>query len=98
MLSDSDLKPELEAARPSTAGEEELQLQLALAMSKEEADTDEKKRRTDQAKLEIALEESKRDQEVGTISPSIDRSLTPQYTSIVRACVFVSLSFLTNVM
>ena len=60
------MKPELEAARPSTAGEEELQLQLALAMSKEEADADEKKRRTDQAKLEIALEESKRDQEVRT--------------------------------
>ena len=60
----NDLNPELEAARPSTAGEEELQLQLALAMSKEEADEDDKKRRTDIAKLEIALEESKKEQEV----------------------------------
>ena len=33
----------MEAARPSTAGEEELQLQLALAMSKEEHEEDERK-------------------------------------------------------
>ena len=91
MLSDSDLKPELEAARPSTAGEEELQLQLALAMSKEEADTDEKKRRTDQAKLEIALEESKRDQEVGTQFPLQSIGHSPRNTLLlcVRVCSFL---------
>jgi epsin len=51
---------ELEAARPSTVGEEELQLQLALAMSKEEHDEDEKKRKADEIKYQMAIEESKR--------------------------------------
>ena len=55
------LNPELEAARPSTAGEEELQLQLALAMSKEEAEEDERKKRSDDVKLHMALEESKKE-------------------------------------
>ncbi len=55
------LNPELEAARPSTAGEEELQLQLALAMSKEEAEEDERKKRSDDVKLHLALEESKKE-------------------------------------
>lgn len=56
------MPPELEAARPTTAGEEELQLQLALAMSKEEHDEDERKKKTDDVKLQMALEESKRDE------------------------------------
>ena len=34
----SQSNTELEAARPQTVGEEELQLQLALAMSREEAE------------------------------------------------------------
>ncbi|ELU09458.1 hypothetical protein CAPTEDRAFT_21383 [Capitella teleta] len=57
------LPTELEAARPSTAGEEELQLQLALAMSKEEADEDEKRRKGDEIKLQMALEESTKNDE-----------------------------------
>ena len=52
----------MEAARPSTAGEEELQLQLALAMSKEEHDEDERKKRSDDVKLHMALEESKKEE------------------------------------
>ncbi|KAK2152732.1 hypothetical protein LSH36_320g02112 [Paralvinella palmiformis] len=51
---------ELEAARPSTVGEEELQLQLALAMSKEEHDEDEKRRKADEIKYQMAIEESKK--------------------------------------
>lgn len=54
------VNPELEAARPSTAGEEELQLQLALAMSREEAEEDEKRKKTDDLKLQMALEESQK--------------------------------------
>ena len=50
---------ELESARPHTLGEEELQLQLALAMSKEEADNEDAKRRSDDVRLQMALNESK---------------------------------------
>ena len=53
--------PEYEEARPHSAGEEELQLQLALAMSKEEADNDAKKKTNDDLKLQLAIEESKKD-------------------------------------
>lgn len=49
---------ELENARPQTAGEEELQLQLALAMSKEEAEQEERLRRNDDLRLQMALTES----------------------------------------
>ncbi len=51
---------ELDAARPSTSGEEELQLQLALAMSKEEHEEDQKRRKTDEIKYQMAIEESKK--------------------------------------
>ena len=60
----------MEAARPSTAGEEELQLQLALAMSKEEHEEDERKKRSDDVKLHMALEESKKE-EVKDIFPCV---------------------------
>ncbi|XP_067939611.1 epsin-2-like isoform X2 [Watersipora subatra] len=53
--------PDLEQARPHSAGEEELQLQLALAMSKEEAENDAKKKTNDDLKLQMALEESQKD-------------------------------------
>ena len=52
------LNAELEAVRPSTAGEEELQLQLALAMSKEEHDDEVRRQRTDDIKLQMAVDES----------------------------------------
>ncbi|CAH1794396.1 unnamed protein product [Owenia fusiformis] len=56
----SALSHEIESARPSTTGEEELQLQLALAMSKEEHDEEVKKKRQDDVKLQMAIEESAR--------------------------------------
>ena len=49
----------MEAARPQTAGEEELQLQLALAMSREEAEQEESKTKSDDMRLKMALEKSK---------------------------------------
>uniref|UniRef100_A0A287CZA8 Epsin 2 n=1 Tax=Ictidomys tridecemlineatus TaxID=43179 RepID=A0A287CZA8_ICTTR len=64
---------ELEQARPQTSGEEELQLQLALAMSREVAEqvtsrvvqvrrgNEERLRRGDDLRLQMALEESRRD-------------------------------------
>ena len=55
---------ELEAARPATVGEEELQLQLALAMSKEEHDEEQKKTKADDIKLQMAREESRKEETV----------------------------------
>uniref|UniRef100_A0A8D0GHH7 Epsin 2 n=1 Tax=Sphenodon punctatus TaxID=8508 RepID=A0A8D0GHH7_SPHPU len=52
---------ELEQARPQTTGEEELQLQLALAMSREVAEQEDRLRRGDDLRLQMALEESRRD-------------------------------------
>lgn len=52
---------ELEAARPQTVGEEELQLQLALAMSKEEADQEEARIRSDDVRLQMAISQSETD-------------------------------------
>lgn len=54
-----ELSSELEAARPQTAGEEELQLQLALAMSREEAEQEETKTKSDDMRLQLALQKSK---------------------------------------
>ncbi|XP_075686717.1 epsin-2 isoform X2 [Rhinoderma darwinii] len=51
---------ELEQARPQTSGEEELQLQLALAMSREVAEQEERVRRGDDLRLQMALEESRK--------------------------------------
>ena len=52
--------------RPSTAGEEELQLQLALAMSKEEHDDEVRRQRTDDIKLQMAVDESYKVSRVAT--------------------------------
>ncbi|XP_031782678.1 epsin-2 isoform X3 [Nasonia vitripennis] len=60
-LSESSSRPELEAARPQTVGEEELQLQLALAMSREEAEQEEQRRRSDDVRLQLALSQSQQD-------------------------------------
>ncbi|BFZ17625.1 hypothetical protein BsWGS_20663 [Bradybaena similaris] len=50
---------EIECVRPSSAGEEELQLQLALAMSKEEHEEAVRKQKSDDIKLQMAIEQSK---------------------------------------
>ncbi|XP_006619888.1 epsin-2 isoform X2 [Apis dorsata] len=59
--SETTTRPELEAARPQTVGEEELQLQLALAMSREEAEQEEQRRRSDDVRLQLALSQSQQD-------------------------------------
>uniref|UniRef100_A0A8C7DK20 Epsin 1a n=1 Tax=Oncorhynchus kisutch TaxID=8019 RepID=A0A8C7DK20_ONCKI len=48
-----------EQAWPQSSGEEDLQLQLALAMSKEEAEQEERLRRGDDLRLQMAIEESR---------------------------------------
>uniref|UniRef100_A0A3B4D147 ENTH domain-containing protein n=1 Tax=Pygocentrus nattereri TaxID=42514 RepID=A0A3B4D147_PYGNA len=59
---------ELEQARPQTSGEEELQLQLALAMSREAAEQEERMRRGDDLRLQMALEESRKDSSVAKVA------------------------------
>ncbi|XP_016405157.1 epsin-2-like [Sinocyclocheilus rhinocerous] len=59
---------ELEQARPQTSGEEELQLQLALAMSREAAEQEERMRRGDDLRLQMALDESRKDSNTGKIA------------------------------
>ncbi|KAJ8251833.1 hypothetical protein GJAV_G00225930 [Gymnothorax javanicus] len=59
---------ELEQARPQTSGEEELQLQLALAMSREAAEQEERMRRGDDLRLQMALEESRKNSITGLVT------------------------------
>ncbi|XP_053210710.1 epsin-2-like [Panonychus citri] len=55
------LPSDLESARPQTKGEEELQLQLALAMSKEEAEQEDRLRKNDEIRFQLALNESQKE-------------------------------------
>lgn len=55
----SGLAPELEAVRPSDQTEEELQLKLAIMLSQQEHEEEVQRKRADEAKLAIALEQSK---------------------------------------
>jgi len=59
----------LESLRPTSAGEEELQLQLALAMSKEEHDEELRRKKGDEAKLQMALDESRRQSVAAAAAP-----------------------------
>ncbi|KAK2725641.1 epsin-2-like [Artemia franciscana] len=51
---------DMDLARPSTAGEEELQLQLAIAMSREEAEAEESRKRSDELRLALAISQSRK--------------------------------------
>ena len=53
------LAPEIEAVRPSDASEEELQMNLALMLSKQEHEEEVQRKRADEAKLQLAIEQSK---------------------------------------
>ncbi|KAJ1353729.1 hypothetical protein KIN20_010428 [Parelaphostrongylus tenuis] len=57
------LDPEIEDARPSSVGEEEMQLQIAIALSKEEHEKFDEMMRSDEVRLQLALEESQREAE-----------------------------------
>ncbi|CAI2358240.1 unnamed protein product [Caenorhabditis sp. 36 PRJEB53466] len=58
---DASLDAEYEDARPSTATEEEMQLQIALALSREECEKQDEMRKSDEARLQMALEESQKE-------------------------------------
>uniref|UniRef100_A0A1I7TMY2 ENTH domain-containing protein n=1 Tax=Caenorhabditis tropicalis TaxID=1561998 RepID=A0A1I7TMY2_9PELO len=67
-VSDTSLDPEYEEARPSTATEEEMQLQIALALSREECEKADEMRKSDDARLQMALEESQKLQEADRLA------------------------------
>jgi epsin len=50
---------DLEAVRPSDPNEEDLQIKLAIMLSQQEHEEEEKRKRADDAKLQLALEQSK---------------------------------------
>lgn len=72
---------ELEQARPQTSGEEELQLQLALAVSREVAEQEERLRRGDDLRLQMALEESRRD--TAKVPKKKEHGSHPQQTTLL---------------
>lgn len=53
------LAADLEAVRPSDSNEEDLQIKLAIMLSQQEAEEDTQKKRSDDAKLSLAIEQSK---------------------------------------
>jgi epsin len=55
----SNLNPDLEAVRPSDANEEDLQIKLAIMLSQQEHEEEVQRKRADEAKLHLALEQSK---------------------------------------
>ncbi|KAK9509741.1 hypothetical protein O3M35_006989 [Rhynocoris fuscipes] len=86
-------KVDIMCARPTTAGEEELQLQLALAMSREEAEQEEQKRRSDDVRLQLAISQSQNEfkQQVNEAAKPnnsshmvdlLDVSLTPEVPAV----------------
>lgn len=49
------LDPEIEDARPSSIGEEEMQLQIAIALSKEEHEKIDEMMRSDEVRLQVCF-------------------------------------------
>lgn len=70
MTSSAFSDSELEEARPSSIGEEEMQLQIALALSREECEKEEELRKGDAIRLQMALEESKKKEQLQQPSSS----------------------------
>ena len=56
---DGAVGTDLEAVRPSDPNEEDLQIKLAIMLSQQEHEEEEKRKRADDAKLQLALEQSK---------------------------------------
>ena len=56
---ESNLTPEIEAVRPSDSTEEDLQIKIALMLSKQDHEEELNRKRADEVKLQLALEQSK---------------------------------------
>jgi len=70
-MHDVPASSEIDAARPQTAGEEELQLQLALAISREDAEQEESESKSDDMRLQLALQKSKEQSKDGEEAPAV---------------------------
>lgn len=82
----------MESLRPTSAGEEELQLQLALAMSKEEHDEELRRKKGDEAKLQMALDESRRQSTAAaSVSPVHDAEVSSTVLSAEPSHFFVQI-------
>ncbi|VDN17524.1 unnamed protein product, partial [Dibothriocephalus latus] len=77
--------PDIESALPHSYGEEELQLQLALAISREEHEQEMRKRQEEEAKealkLQMVLEQSKREEQNRAAAQETLVSTTPAATT-----------------
>ncbi|CAD5215502.1 unnamed protein product [Bursaphelenchus okinawaensis] len=73
---------ELEEARPSSIGEEEMQLQIALALSREECEKEEELRKGDAIRLQMALEESKKKEELAAMAAKAPESTLDDLLSL----------------
>jgi epsin len=62
------LNPDIEAVRPSDANEEDLQIKLAIMLSQQEHEEEVQRKRADEAKLQIALEQSKHEGQPNGVS------------------------------
>uniref|UniRef100_A0A3B3ZW18 ENTH domain-containing protein n=1 Tax=Periophthalmus magnuspinnatus TaxID=409849 RepID=A0A3B3ZW18_9GOBI len=97
-----NLGSELEQARPQTSGEEQLQIQLALAMSREAAEQEERLRRGDDLRLQMALEESKKEGPGSAKLPKKKKEVKSCRDSIwykndSLSCLLLTLDFLLTV-
>ena len=64
--------------RPQTHGEEELQLQLALAMSREEAEAEDSKKKSDDMRLQMAIQKSRENPEGTKVCVCLTSSVSPE--------------------
>lgn len=64
----------MEEVRPASAGEEELQLQIALALSREENQREEELRKGDDIRLQMALNESRKEHRTTSSIDSLSES------------------------
>jgi len=78
---------ELEEARPSSIGEEEMQLQIALALSREECEKEEELRKGDDIRLQLAIEESKREHSVNMTSVDANGTTTSKTVSLSQSAI-----------
>lgn len=81
------ISSDLDSAQPQSYTEEQLQLQLALAISKEEHERELQKRHEEEAKealkLQMVLEQSKREEQVSCLS-----SFLPAGVNIIASSLY----------
>ena len=64
------VRTDMDAVRPTSTNEEDAQLEMALAMSRQQHEEEERLRKGDEIKLQMAIEESRKtaQHEVGAVA------------------------------